>query len=303
MWRALALSLLVLAQAPSGAARARDGAADAMRHTDLLLRLVKEGRPQEAATHLDAATSLLHDAVERDPDRAAFALRWRTTVAGLLHAFGSPGLANRVNDAMAWLKTSNAAITADTSFRQGLAAEIRAAVAGPLSGTISKRAVALSSEARGELKTAARNFEDALAADPACAEAALHLGRIRLLTGRDADADAERLLRIAAAGPVVPVRYLGLLFLGTLAERQGRLTDAEAQYRAAFVLFPWGQSASLALSHALMREGREADSRATLTDHFTATRGRVVDPLWSYLGDPATDLGPALDLLRAEVSR
>lgn len=300
MWRALVLSLLVLAQAPS-VGRARDAAAEAMRHTDLLLKLVKEGRPQEAATHLDAATSLLRDAVERDADRAAFAQRWRTTVAGLLHAFGSPDLANRVTDAMAWLKTTNAAVTADTSFRQGLAAEIRAAVAGPLSGAIPKKVVALPSEARHELATAARNFEDALAADPACAEAALHLGRIRLLTGREAD--AERLLRIAAAGPVVPVRYLGLLFLGTIAERQGRLADAESQYRAAFVLFPWGQSAPLALSHVLMRAGREADSRATLTDHFTATRNRVVDPLWSYLGDPATDLGPALDLLRAEVSR
>jgi len=144
---------------------------------------------------------------------------------------------------------------------------------------------------------AAGHFEDALASDRECTDAALHLGRIKLVEGRDAD--AERPLRIAAASEDAPVRYLALLFLGTIAERQARFEDAEAQYRAAMTHFRWGQSAPLALSHVLMRIGREPEARALLVEHFEGVRGRTIDPLWTYLSDPATDLGPALDLLRA----
>ena len=52
-----------------------------------------------------------------------------------------------------------------------------------------------------------------------------------------------------------------------------------------------------------MRQGREADARATVARHFGGTRARVVEPLWTYLSDPGTDLGPSLNLLRAEVWR
>jgi predicted Zn-dependent protease len=99
------------------------------------------------------------------------------------------------------------------------------------------------------------------------------------------------------------VRYLALMFLGVIAERQARFDDAEKQYRAALDTFRWGQAAPLALSHVLMRAGREQEAHETLAAHFTATRGRVVEPLWTYLANPATDLGPSLDQLRAEVWR
>ena len=52
-----------------------------------------------------------------------------------------------------------------------------------------------------------------------------------------------------------------------------------------------------------MRQGREAEARAAVARHFSGTRARVVEPLWTYLADPATDLGPSLNLLRAEVWR
>jgi tetratricopeptide (TPR) repeat protein len=281
---------------------ADDLAAAAMLHTDILLKLVKHSRPEDAAAQMHGATTLLRAAVARDPARAAFARRWRSTVTALVHAFGSPALSDRLrDDGLAWLTTSERAAAAEASFQLGLTSEIRAAVAGPLSGAVPMKAVAVSRAARHELTEAARHFEDALAADRDCAEAALHLGRIRLLDARDAE--AERALRSAAASASVPIRYLALLFLGTVAERQSRFEDAEAQYRAALNLFRWGQSAPLALSHVLMRIGREPEARALLAGHFDTTRGRTVDPLWAYLSDPATDLGPALDLLRAETWR
>jgi hypothetical protein len=133
------------------------------------------------------------------------------------------------------------------------------------------------------------------------AEAALHLGRVKMITGFEDDAD--RPLRLAAAAPDRPVRYLALMFLGAIAERQLRYADAEQLYLAARDAFPWGQSASLALSHVLMQAGREADARAAIARHFTRAGGRVIEPLWTYLADPATDLGPTLNLLRAEIWR
>jgi hypothetical protein len=94
-----------------------------------------------------------------------------------------------------------------------------------------------------------------------------------------------------------------LMFLGAIDERAGRIDAAMERYRVAREAFPWGQSAPMALSHALMRAGRDDDAREVLTDHFTAARGRISEPLWIYLADPATDPGPTLDELRAEVWR
>ena len=107
----------------------------------------------------------------------------------------------------------------------------------------------------------------------------------------------------AAAADTLPVRYLAMMLLGAIAERQGRYDDAAKQYRAALDTFQWGQAAPLALSHVYMRTGREQEARASLAEHFTITRGRTVEPLWTYLANPATDLGPSLDQLRAEVWR
>ncbi len=77
----------------------------------------------------------------------------------------------------------------------------------------------------------------------------------------------------------------------------------QSSTRAALDTFRWGQAAPLALSHVLMRTGREPEAHETLALHFTTTRGRAVEPLRTYLANPATDLGPSLDQLRAEVWR
>jgi Tfp pilus assembly protein PilF len=255
-----------------------------------------------SAANLEAAATLITAAVERDASRADFARRWRATVAALLHAFRAPDLGSHLRSgALPWLIESGKEAEARAAFEAGLVSEIRAAVAGPLSGTPPKKNAVVPAEARSDLAIAARSFDQALTTDPAFAEAALHLGRVRLLDGHDAD--AERALRTAAAGPGLPVRYLATMMLGAIAERQSRYADAETQYRAAMTIFRWGQSAPLALSHLLMRTGREADARETLAAHLRATGGRIVEPLRTYLANPDTDLGPTLDLLRAEVWR
>jgi hypothetical protein len=296
------LSIVSRAVAPASGWTAADLAAAAMFHTEVALRLAREPKPRDAAADVDAATTLLRAALERDPARAVFARRWRSTVAGLLYAYGARDLAASLGpEALPWLAGTRQQAEARAAFASGLREEIGAAVAGPLSGNLPKRSVTITPEARRALSNASRHFQDALARDPANGEAALHLGRVMLVGGYEIDAD--RPLRLAAAAADRPVRYLALMFLGAIAERRSQYGDAERLYLEARDAFPWGQSASLALSHVLMRDGREADARAAVKRHFTGAGARLVEPLWTYLADPATDLGPTLNLLRAEVWR
>jgi tetratricopeptide (TPR) repeat protein len=276
--------------------------AAAMLHTDACLELIRARRRSDALIHLDLAIRLLTAAIERDPDRTQFARRWHDVVAGLLHALGAPDIASNLRArAMTWLPETASQVAARTAFEDGLTSEIQAAAAGPLSGRLPKRTLVVPTEARSALRAAARHFERALREDPGCREAALHLGRVRLLEGREPE--AERWLRLASAAHHPSVRYLAIMFLGVIAERQGRYGDAEAQYRSALESFRWGQSAPLALSHVLMRTGREAEARQTLAAHFAGTLGRVVEPLWTYLIEPSAHLAPTLNQLRAEIWR
>ncbi|HMC77648.1 MAG TPA: hypothetical protein VKH34_10960 [Vicinamibacterales bacterium] len=287
---------------PASAWTAADLAAAAMFHSEMALRWARRSSTQDAGAHADAALTLVRAALERDPARAAFARRWRSAVAGLLDAAGARDLAERIGSApLPGLVESTAQTAARAEFARGLTEEIRAAVAGPLSGTPPKRIVPVAPEAQRALLEAAKHFQEALASDPGDGEAALHLGRTLLVGGRETEAD--RPLRLAAAAPDRPVRYLALMFLGAIAERQSRYADAERHYLAALDAFPWGQSAPLALSHVLMRQGREPEARAAVAGQFTKVRPGVVEPLWTYLADPATDLGTTLSLLRAEVWR
>jgi len=293
-------SVVARVVAPASGWTPMDLMAAAMLHTDASLRLAKAGRRADAVVHVDAASTLLRAAVDRESERSEFARRWRDTVAGRLHDGGLPDVASTLRThAVIWLRESEEQFAARAAFEMGIISEIHAAVAGPLSGPPPKHSSVVPPQARWELNAAARHFESALATDPNCVEAALHLGRVRLLVGRERE--AERWLRIASGADSVPVRYLGMMFLGVLAERQARYADAETQYRNALRVFRWGQSAPLALSHLLMRTGREPEARDVLAMHFATTRGRVVDPLWTYLADPATDPGVTLNQLRAEV--
>jgi tetratricopeptide (TPR) repeat protein len=223
-------------------------------------------------------------------------------VSGLLDAFGAPDLAKEVDarGRESWPESNDAA-AAGKAFAQGITHEIQAAVAGRLSGPPPARPFVIPPDAISALRHAAEDYTAALAADPANLQIALHLGRVLLILGRDGEAASH--LRAASSSVNPAVRYLALMFAGALEERAGRLDAALVQYRRARDAFRWGQSAPVALSHALMRAGRDVEARDALAEHFKGTGGRVCEPLWTYLADPSTDLGPTLDELRAEVWR
>jgi hypothetical protein len=274
--------------------------AAAMLHTDVCLQLLKAEREAHAAAHLDVATASLDSAAPAAPADVEFARRWHAIVGGLLHAAGATSLASdlRARAATRFIETT-ARTQARAAFERGLMAEIQAATAGPISGSPRNRSDVLPREAVSGLRSAAREYEAALSLDRDLVEAAVHLGRIRTLEG--GDVEATRWLGLAATGGLASERYLARLFLGAIAERQGRYADAEAEYRSALDGFRWGQAAAFALSHLLGRTGREAVARATLVDHFARTGGRVVEPLWTYVTDPYAHLGQSLETLRAEV--
>lgn len=281
---------------------AEDLEASAMLHTDIALRLVRTGRRGESTEHLDDAGALLQAAVRLDPARVEYARRWRDTVSGLLDAFGDAALAKDIDaHGHEWWPQSKEAAAASQAFAQGLTHEIQAAVAGRLSGPPPTRAFAIPPDAIAALRHAAEDYTAALASDPTHTQAALHIGRVFLLLGRQDEAASR--LREASSSANPAVRYLACMFMGALEERGGRLDAAIEQYRSASNAFRWGQSAPLALSHVLMRAARDADARHALTDHFETSHGRVCEPLWTYLADPSTDLGPMLDELRAEIWR
>ena len=94
------------------------------------------------------------------------------------------------------------------------------------------------------LHAAAGFYEEALRRDGSLHEAALHLGRTRLMLGDLAD--ARRWLEAATQSPLAGDRYLAFLYLGSMEELDGRFDQAEARYRAAMSTFAWGQSGPLA---------------------------------------------------------
>ncbi len=148
------------------------------------------------------------------------------------------------------------------------------------------------------LHAAAGFYEDALRRDGSLHEAALHLGRTRLMLGDLAD--ARRWLEAATQSALASDRYLAFLYLGSMEEQDGRFDQAEARYRAAMSTFAWGQSGPLALARLLSRTNREAESRA-VTKRMLEQRGLKADPLWTYLSSPGSEPGAVLHLIRAEL--
>jgi Flp pilus assembly protein TadD len=129
--------------------------------------------------------------------------------------------------------------------------------------------------------------------------AALHLGRIQMLRGRDED--ARRMFLIAAGDESFRAnRYLAHLFLGSIDERQHNTGGAEDHYRKALATLPGAQSARLALAALLARFGHLDEARRAIAD---AGPSVVYDPWWSFFRITPRERSFTLAELRAEVCR
>jgi len=137
-------------------------------------------------------------------------------------------------------------------------------------------------ERQNRLKKAVDHYQSALSASSDLYEARLRLARAQHLLGEVTDAAAT----IGALDERAASRYLRyatLLIRGSINESQGRMAQAVADYREAYAICGVCQSASVALSHALLRSGDRDAARAIvrqlLSDDTSRLRG---DPWWGY---------------------
>ncbi len=132
-------------------------------------------------------------------------------------------------------------------------------------------------------------YEEAAALASVRDEALIRLGYFELRSGR---VDAA-LKRLADAGtPDDPyLRYWLHLFQGRAYERSNRLDDAIAAYQRAFDDAPFAQSATSALSGALLMAGRQAEAARLAARALTVT---PTDDPWTTYGVPDSRFWSAL---------
>ena len=273
-------------------------AAAAMMHTDAGIYFLSEKQPYDA--QLAHAERLIHRSLQVPGARAVFASRWHTMVQLTLKRFAqedaAKALATRFRD---WFRDTSQRARALTAYHDGVVAEYDGCRKGEF------LTVAGLTESGGNLVQryfvpAARELTNALELDPDLLEAALHLGRIRMLEGRDRDATQQ--FERAAQSTARPVAHLAHLFLGSLAERGSKWDDAEAHYRRALAVFPSAQSATLALAQLLDRRNRGAEAAPVLAVSL-GREGARFDPWSFYFEEAGAQPSALLSVLRAEVRK
>jgi tetratricopeptide (TPR) repeat protein len=274
-------------------------AAAAMMHSDAGFYFLTEKQP--AIAYFDAAERLLTRALDTSPGHATFARRWYRTVESVLKAYGADpaGQSFAIHYADRLKKTPQQLRALD-AYHRGVFAEYDGCQKGEFL-TITGITESGGNLVQRYFVPAARELESALTLDPDLLDAALHLGRIRMLEGRDAD--AKGWLQRAAASPAKSTAYLAKLFLGAFAERASEWDAAEASYRAAHTLLPHGQSGAIALAHFLDRRGRPAEGVQVLERMFGSAPSPAVDPWWLYFEEVGVENAVKIALLRAEVIR
>ena len=134
------------------------------------------------------------------------------------------------------------------------------------------------------LLAAERLYGGVLEAEPARAIARLRHGRVLALLGRPRSARSE-LERLLASSPEPVVGCLAHLFLGALAENDGRAAEALSAYRAAVATGRSPEVAPLALAHVLERTGDAAAARRAVEGILASTEepSGPGDAWWTYL--------------------
>lgn len=277
-----------------------DLAAAAMLETDAALLHLRRG-DTAGVPHLEAAERLLTRGLTSAPAQIAFATRWYRGMAGVLRLEGALAPAQAI-DRRRWelaMRQPQFGRTLD-ALTNGIASEY----AGCVQGDFLAFAVGatLDTPEPRQFAAAARDFTDALTVDPTVLDAALHLGRIRMLEGQDAE--ARRLFERAASSPSRSTAYLARLFLGGLDERDAKWDEAERRYRDAASLLPAAQAAALSLSALLDRRGLAQESTAMISGMLDRTGLRpLADPWWGYFNGLGRDPDVLLRVLRTEVSQ
>jgi len=97
--------------------------------------------------------------------------------------------------------------------------------------------------------------------------------------------------------------YLAGIFIGAVHDRQDRLGDAIAAYRAAVEKLPGGHAGRVGLADVLRRSDRMDEARQLLLALVTGRSEKVQEPLWWYILEPPGMADDRLAALRTEVRR
>ena len=269
--------------------------AAAMLHSDAAIRRVRDKDSAGADFHLVQARRLLDRVAAIARPQEDFVWRWYTAMAALLEELRATGLARRlrVYGAKRWPPTG-----ARERYVRGIQFEARGNAGGRVLRPGESRVVHGPEELRSHwFVLAAEAFAAALKEDPKLGCAALHLGRIRMIQGNFDE--AAGLLRQALTDVDPAVAYLAHLFLGSLEERNDSFEKAEQLYRQAIVVFPYGQSAPLALAQLLSRTNRDGEARTVLFNR-PPKAPRAIEPGWAFAAGLTVESGTRIAMLRAE---
>lgn len=265
---------------------ASDYAAALMMHTDVAIYCLNEHDPR-AGSAIELAEDLA-TATARERGEAWFVHRWYAGFAGTLAADARGKGIREHWRSQEWYRITS---VLDHAIEYERTSVLRAAAVGGVFPGVDREVYETPS-----FLSAIPLLRQAL--DGGVTAAAVHLGRIQMLRGEDAD--ARRLFGIAAADERSRInRYFGNLFLGAMEERDGKPETPETRYRAAYAALPGAQSGRLALASLLARYGHAADAARLLSaDENHAGR---FDPWWSFLAVDGREAAAVLGELHTEV--
>jgi tetratricopeptide (TPR) repeat protein len=156
---------------------------------------------------------------------------------------------------------------------------------------------------RDHLKQAEALYTQALRVSPDDPEALLRHGWVlrRLGKTHEAEGPLRRVLELASEDNLI---YRSRMALGGMAEREGRLNEAVADYQAAAAVEPAWQVAYLAWAEVLHRQGAHDRAREVLKRALAISPSEARnDGWWQYELGLVRLLDPLLDRMRTEVTK
>lgn len=266
----------------------------AVLHTEVAFS-VAAANPALGAFHFDHARGLM----QMLPTRGVNAVRWRRARAYWFEFVTSVYMANaNLSEADRWVTAALFAFPKEPVFyvQLGEIQELRILFREPNLQTSRHVPDREFIRVARPLEAAAADFRRALNLDERTPLAHLHLGWIHfVLRDKRAPHDLESALASAQDDRTL---YLAHLFLGALAERDERWSDALREYTLAHEVGKTSQTAYVAMIRAHEALGHDSEAHA-LAVEFEGLPTETEDPWWDYrMG--GLDLS-ALEWLRREV--
>ena len=287
---------------------ARRYASAVMLHTDAGLRLAGDTYGRETYDQFQVAADLLQLGVTCAPDRfRALAPRWYVALSRVLRdrtamraaeALLEIGRTRLEGDPAILLESGLLAESIATIFALSQIDSRSSWVAGGDGGVVRR----VADRRQAWLNDALAWLKRASELEPGNDDVLLHLGRVRAL--RFEDAEALSTLRVVLERTSSDeTAYLAGIFIGAVHDRQDRLGDAIAAYRAAVEKLPGGHAGRVGLADVLRRSDRMDEARQLLLALVTGRSEKVQEPLWWYILEPPGMADDRLAALRTEVRR